>query len=180
MAETCTISTESSSQKSKEICKHCHKYYADLYNHIRFTHSGKEKTQSCDVCGYKAFKPYQIEKHKAQVHRNESKYSCDICENKFKSSQSFKRHMSDIHGVGEKVIMHCSKCDFVGSTSEIAKHRREIHRKTEVHQCETCEKSYNDPLSLKRNILVQSTKARNLSVTNAMLNILIKLRFACM
>ena len=51
---------------------------------------------SCDICK-KYMRPYNLKKHKDEVHSVVYAYSCTLCDKKFKASSVLKKHTEDIH-----------------------------------------------------------------------------------
>ena len=87
--------------------------------------SPNDKVYSCDQCGHEANVTVDLNKHKAEVHKN-SAYTCDQCKYMVNKTEYQKKHTEYEHKDSK---YYCEQCELENSRTENMKHHIETQYK---------------------------------------------------
>ena len=131
-------------------CTYCSKEFSQLGSltlHIKRIHEKRERNEKCHLCD-SAFKfKYDLEKHIAGVH-NENSYKCEFCSKTFSFKSNMRNHTERIHNkkVNQK---SCSFCGKLFYRNDLKDHIKNVHEGIKNHICKICGKGYFDLGNLK-------------------------------
>ncbi|XP_055608688.1 zinc finger protein ZFP2-like [Uranotaenia lowii] len=135
-----------------ELCKKRFRKRADYFQHKQ-THG---EPLPCDMCSEVFFKPWDLNKHKAEKHNDAVVRECEVCSKTFIENWKLMRHMRT--HTGEKNF-ECEECGKQFTESgNLTKHIKQVHSKDRPFVCEICDKSFPQKKDLQGHMLTHAEK----------------------
>ncbi len=108
-----------------------------------------KKGKTCEECGFRANRRYEMIRHAKNVHKKYIKIPCIYCDHEADNWNELKAHNRTIHI--DLYRFYCDKCDFRGiAKGDLDKHVQLVHDKIKKYKCDECEYKTTSKVLLQR------------------------------